>query len=432
MSYHRATLPPRAAAPPLRGEVRADVCVVGGGLAGLSAALRLAEAGAHVVLLEAREIGAGASGVSGGQIIPGFRHGAAELVRRFGRERARRLIDLTIEARDDTAARVRSRSIACDLRLTGHLTAAAFADDLPGLEAEVRALEALGLPGAALLGPRDLGAHVAGDRYHGGLFDRGGGHLHPLAYARGLADAAAAAGVTVHEGSPVRSVLPARPCAVESGRARVLADRVVLAVDAGAGALTVGGRRPFARAMMPVSSYSLATAPLGDLAAMLLPSDAAVSDTRFALDYYRRDADGRMLFSGGERYTLDAPADVAAFVRPHLARAFPALADAVVEHAWAGTVALTVTRYPAVGRDGPLWWAHGWSGHGVLLAQAGGRAVADSILGQSEAFDLLAALPGRAWPGGRALRRPLYTAGMLYHAARDRLRGSVPPRIEAA
>lgn len=425
MTYHQATAPPRAFAPSLRGETRADVCVIGAGLTGLTAATRLAERGARVVLLEAKSVGAGASGVSGGQIIPGLRHGAAELIRRFGVARARGLVDLTYAARTDMVARIGARAIACDLRLTGHLTAAAFDGDLPDLEHEASALATLGIAGVTPLDRAGLCAHVASDRYHGGLFDAAGGHVHPLAYARGLADAAVAAGVAFHEDTPALAVEPGPSARVAVPAGVVMADDVLLGCDAGIGRL----RPALGRRLMPVWSYSVATQPLGDLAALLLPSNAAVSDTRFALDYYRRSADGRLLFSGGERYTLAPLADIAGFVRPHLARAFPALAGVAIEHAWAGTVAVTTTRFPHVGRTGPLWWAGGYSGHGVLLAQAAGRAVADAMLGDRAAFDLLAALPTRAWPGGAMLRRPLYTAGMVYYAARDRLRGSPPPEV---
>ena len=426
-SYYSATANPRRPQPPLAGDVTADVCIIGGGLTGVSAALRLAEAGASVVLLEATSIGAGASGVSGGQMIPGFRHGAVELVRRFGADRARQLVALTHAARDRMAALVATHGIACDLRLTGHLSAASFAGDIADFEAEAATLERLGYGGQRVLSAAETLAYVDAD-YHGGFLDPDGGHVHPLNYVTGLADLAMAAGATLYENSAAVSVATGQPLVVTTATGRVRAKNVILACDARIGDLGVSGRRnPGAGRLMPVWSYTIATEPLGPRAAELLPTNAAVTDTRFALDYYRRSADDRLLFSGGERYVLTPLADVEAFVRPHLARAFPALATVRIDHSWAGMVAVTTSRYPQIGRDAGLWWAHGYSGHGVLLSQASGNAVADAIGGDTSSFDMLSPLPGGAWPGGTALRQPLYTAGMLWFSARDRLRRTPPP-----
>jgi gamma-glutamylputrescine oxidase len=327
-------------------------------------------------------------------------------------------------ARDRMAALVADRGIACDLRLTGHLSAASFVGDIADFAAEAEALDRLGIGGQRLLGADEVAAAVVGPAYHGGWLDPGGGHVQPLAFVRGLAAAAEAAGAVIHEASRALAVSPGAPCEVETAQGRVSADRVILACDARIGDLPTTGRRtPGARRLMPVWSYTVATAPLGARAAALIPGDVAVSDTRFALDYYRRSADDRLLFSGGERYVLAPLADIAGFVRPHLARAFPALAETQIDHEWAGIVAVTTSRFPQVGDDGRLFWAHGYSGHGVLLAQAAGDALAGAVLGERAACDLLALLPSRDWPGGAYLRQPLYTGGMLYFSARDRLRG---------
>jgi len=437
-TYLDATANPRAVAPPLRGSITADVCIIGGGLTGLSAALRLAERGARVVVLEAETIGAGASGRSGGQLIPGFRHGAVAMIARFGEAGARALIDLTYAARERMVATVAAHAIDCDLQLTGHLTAAAFAGDLPDLAAELTAMRRLGLGGQTMLDAVGVQQHVASTAYFGGLHDTAGGHVHPLNYVGGLAAAARAAGVAVYEHCPALAVdpgavVPGVGATVATADGQVDAVTVVIACDARVDGVTVCGRpTPGARRMMPVWSYSVATEPLGAQAAALLPTNAAVSDTRFALDYFRRSADNRLLFSGGERYTLAPLGDVAGFVRRQLARAFPALAAVGIDFAWPGTVAVTTSRFPHVGRDAGIYWAHGYSGHGMLLAQASGHAVADAIMGDCGAFDALAALPTRDWPGGATLRQPLYTAGMAYYGLRDRLRGTRPNRWLAA
>jgi gamma-glutamylputrescine oxidase len=423
-SYYAATANSRPATTPLAGDIRADVVIIGAGLTGLSAALRLAAAGVRVVVLEAATVGAGASGVSGGQMIPGFRHGAVELISRFGADRARALIALTMQARDAMAELVAANALACDLRLTGHLTAASFAGDLADFDAEAAALDRLGFTGHRVLSAAETRAHVDG-AYHGGFFDLAGGHVHPLNYVLGLAALAESHGAQIFENSAAELVGSG---GVTTASGRVIADQVILACDARIGEVAVAGRRtPGAARLMPVWSYLIATEPLGPRAAALLPTNAAVSDTRFALDYYRRSADDRLLFAGGERYVLTPIDDVIGFVRPRLARSFPALAGVRIDHGWAGIVAVTTSRFPQIGSEAGLSWAHGYSGHGVLLAQASGRALADAILGDRTALDLLAMLPSHDWPGGATLRQPLYTAGMLWFALRDHLRGLAAP-----
>lgn len=400
---------------------RTEVAIVGGGLTGLSAALALAARGVAAVVIEAKAVGHGASGVSGGQLIPGFRRSAPTLIRRFGAEEARALVCLTLAARDQLAARIADHGIDCDLRLTGHLTAARFAADLPEFYAEVAALDALGIGGVRVLGRDETAAHVPSARYLGGLLDTMGGHVDPAKLAQGLADHARRLGVAVIEQCPATRVVDD---AVETAQGRLAARHIVLAADAWIGSIATppAVRAAVHRALMPVWSYSVATAPLGALATALLPHDVAVSDTKFALDYYRRSARGRLLFSGGERYVLSELADIPRFVRPHLARVFPALKGVAIDHAWGGVVAVTTSRFPQVGRAGNVWWGHGYSGHGMLLAQATGAAIGAAIVGDAADFNRLARLPVRPWPGGRAFRRPIYTAGMLYGAARDRLR----------
>jgi gamma-glutamylputrescine oxidase len=416
-SYFAPTANPFASAPKLEGEYSADVCVIGGGFTGLSAALHAAERGYSVILLEAGRIGWGASGRNGGQMIPGLRKGAAELVRTFGKARARTIFDLALEARGVVLDRIAKHNIACDLRINGHLTAAAKPADLRWMEEEVAALaDVMDYPHARMLDRAQTRAELDSPLFHGALLDALGGHLHPLNYALGLADAARGASVKLFEQSRVISVESTNGVRIQTESGAVKARFAVLACDA-----LLGDLEPrLAARIMPVANYLVATAPLDDPAA-LIPNDLAVSDSRFVVNYFRRTADGRLLFGGGERYTPDPPADIVAFVRPHMERIFPQLKSVGIDHAWGGLVSITMTRLPHIGRSGNVFFAHGYSGQGVLMASLAGKLVAEAMAGTAERFDALASIAPPEFPGGATLRAPLHVLGMVWYALRDRL-----------
>ena len=415
-SYYVATAHDAAPQPTLEGEIEADLVVVGGGCTGLSAALHAAERGQSVVLLEGGRVGWGASGRNGGQIIPGLRKSAPALIQLYGLERAKALFALALEARALVLERIERHQIGCDLSLTGHLLGAIKPADLPDLEAEVRCLtDQMDYPHASFLTAKQARA-VVDTPYHGGLFDAQGGHLHPLNYTLGLARAALAAGVRIFEHSAATGLVQAGGVRVTTAQGAVTAHRAVLAGDA----LLHGLERRVNSRIMPVANYVVATEPLAQAQA-LIPGDAAVSDTRFVVNYYRRTLDGRILFGGGERYTPDAPADIAGFVRPHLEKTFPQLRGVKIAHAWGGLVSVTTSRLPHVGRQGEVYFAHGYSGMGVLLSTLGGKLLVEAMAGETERFDLFAGVEPAPFPGGVALRGPMHVLGMLWYALRDRL-----------
>ena len=417
-SYYAASANPFPAQPRLTGSESADVVVVGGGYAGLSAALHAAEAGMSVILLEARRIGWGASGRNGGQMIPGLRWGALELARRFGDDRARRLLGLANLAGERVRQRIVRHAIACDLR-QGHFHAAARPAHLDAMQRELAELvRLLDYQGAVIVPRGQVQDHVASSGYHGGLSDANGGHLHPLNYALGLALGALGAGVRVFEGSAVTAMDHSGPVVATTAGGQVTARHGVIACDA-----LIGGLEPaLERMTMPVANYNVATAPLGaDRAAALIPSGAAVADSRFVLNYFRLSADHRLIFGGGERYSPRPPASIELFVRPHLEQVFPQLQGIGIEYGWGGMVGVTLNRLPHFGRIGESFFAHGWSGHGVVLTTLAGELIAEAMRGTAERFDLFAALPARPFPGGALLRHPLYVLGMLWYALRDRL-----------
>ncbi|CAM5498022.1 Gamma-glutamylputrescine oxidoreductase [Mycolicibacterium aubagnense] len=416
-SYYAATASPAPQHAPRAGEVDADLVVVGGGCTGLSAALHAAERGLKVVLLEGGRVGWGASGRNGGQMIVGLRKGAVELVKLYGRERAKALFDLAFEAWGLVLDMIERHAIDCDLRKTGHLVCAVSDGDMAWFEQEVECLATvMDYPHASVLSASQSLEAVASP-YKGALFDALGGHMHPLNYTLGLARAAVAAGVTIHEASPALRIDRSRDIRVETATGAVRARHAVLAGDS----LLHGIDKRVESRIMPVGNYIVATEPLAD-AGEIIPGNAAVSDSRFVVNYYRLSADGRLLFGGGERYTPSPPADIEAFVRPHMEQTFPQLKGRRIDHAWGGLVSVTTSRFPHVGRDGEVYFAHGYSGKGVILSTLAGKLLAEAISGETSRFALFEGLNPMPFPGGAALRGPLYVLGMLWYAMRDRLK----------
>ncbi len=418
-TWYEASARTHPAWPPLDGDVRVDVCVVGGGYTGLSAALHLAERGYRTLLLEARRIGNGASGRNGGQLGSGHRRDQATLERELGAERARLLWTLAEEAKALVRSLIARHGIDCDLK-PGIAIAAHRPRHARALVREAEFLHRrYGYDAMEVLDRARMRAEVDTEDFHGGLLDRGAGHLHPLDYARGLAQACADAGVDIREGTPVTGLVPGAPCRVEAGPHTVSADAVVLACNGYLDALDtgIGGR------IMPINNFILATAPLGEeRARALIPNDVAVADTRFVVNYFRLSADGRLLFGGGETTSSRLLADPGPLVRRCMLRIFPQLADVPVDHVWGGTLAITRDRMPSIGRlPGELYYAQGYSGHGVALATLGGALVAEAIAGTLERFDVFARLPQPPFPGGRALRWPTLALALAYGALRDRL-----------
>ncbi len=416
-SYYAATAHPFALAPKLDGEVRVDVVVIGGGYTGLHAALNAAERGFSVVLLEAGRIGWGASGRNGGQIIPGWRKGANDLIARFGEERAKALFELALEARTLTLDRIAKHDIQCDLRVNGHLTLAAKARDLSWMHAEAETLASvMDYPHARVLSAQESREKVQSVNFHGGLLDERGGQLHPLNYALGLADAARAAGVQLHESSRVTRIEAREGIIAHTPHGAVRAKYGVLACDA----LLEGLEPRIAKRIMPVANYLIATSPLDDPQS-IIADHLAVSDSRFVVNYFRMSEDRRLIFGGGERYSPSPPNDIEAFVRQHMSRIFPQLRDVKIDYAWGGMVSITMSRLPHIGRMGDLFFAHGYSGQGVLLPALTGKVLVEAMAGTAERFDVLAGIAPSEFPGGAALRTPLYVLGMLWYALRDRL-----------
>ncbi|WP_027351265.1 NAD(P)/FAD-dependent oxidoreductase [Halotalea alkalilenta] len=414
----RVTLAPT---PVLEGFRRADVCVIGGGITGCSTALHLAERGLDVVLLEAQEIGHGASGRSGGQILTGLGTGIERVEGELGPDAARRIWEMSREAVALTERLIERHSIPCDYR-KGYVHAANRPRHVRHQRDWIeRMASRYDYHGLDWLDRDQLRAHVVTDAYLGGVFDHDAGHLHPLDYTLGLARAAQRAGASLHTGNRVAEI-----DAGEGGRLRVSGRRGIVEAEFVVQATNAyfSGLVPELDAkLMPVDNYIVATAPLSEAqVAASLPSDAAVSDARFVLDYYRLCADRRLLFGGQVSYTGRQPFALDLRIKRRIKRLFPALAGLDIDYRSGGKVAITLDRAPHFGRHGDkLYFAQGYSGHGMALAGLAGQLIGEAIAGQAERFDLFARLEHRDFPGGRRLRTPLLALATTFYKLRDLL-----------
>lgn len=419
-SYYAATAHDAPARPPLDGDVSCDVCVIGAGYTGLSTALHLAKKGRRVVVIEAERVGWGASGRNGGQLHSGQRRDQETLEAWFGDARAHALFELAEEAKRTVKSLIATHAIDCDWR-DGLIHAVHKKSWLHAANAEAEHLMArYGWEGATFLDAEALARAIGTDVYHGGWRDGTAGHLHPLNYALGLARACEEAGVRICEGT--------RATAIESdggGHRRVVTPTGAIAspdVVIAANGYLDGLERDVDAHVMPIRNYVLATEPLGHRASRLIPFREAVADSRFVVHYWRISADGRMIFGGGETYGRSDPADLKGFVRAHMLKVYPDLADVAIDYAWGGTLAVTMNRMPYFRRLRPgVYTASGYSGHGVAIATFAGKLLAEAIEGDTSRFDLMASIPAKTFPGGRWLRHPTLVLAMSWFALRDRL-----------
>jgi gamma-glutamylputrescine oxidase len=420
-SYYAASSPAASAFPrdPLRGAHTADVGVVGGGIAGCSAALHLAQRGYRVALIEGRHVGFGASGRSGGQTIFGLATSQRALAAQVGAGDARRLFDLSIEGLDLLQALISEHSIDCDYR-PNHVHLAVKRRHLQELDEWLHELrDDYGYRSASLLDRDALRAHVGSERYLGGLIDTRSGHLHPLKFTQGLARAAEAAGVRIFENTPALRYEDDGEVRLYSADGVLRCRHLVLCGGAYLGAVAPR----IARRILGVGTYIVATERLGaERARSLLPSNAAVADINWILDYFRRSADDRLLFGGRVSYSGLQPPRLAESMRGRLVRIFPDLQGVKIDYAWGGFLDITMSRAPNFGRLAPnVFYLQGFSGHGMVLTALGGKLVAEAVAGTAERFDVFARIPHRDFPGGALLRRPSLVLAMLYYRIRDLL-----------
>ncbi len=417
-SYYAATAHAAPRAPVLEDSINCDVCVIGGGITGCATALTLAEKGYSIVLLEAKRIGWGASGRSGAQVISGFARDIDAIENLVGQAHARRLWDLSRDAVGLVQSLIKQHAIDCDWR-PGQLHVALKARQQRELKAYHALLASRYDTSLDYLEGAALRAQVNSARYCAGLFDREAGHLHPLNYTLGLAAAADRAGVRIYEDSAVTQYTSGVAPRFVTARGEVRAKFGVFAGNAYLGRLVP----ELDRKIMPVGTYIVATQPLDPArAAAILPTNAAVTDMNFVLDYFRLSIERRLLFGGRVSYSTIPPANLKATMRARLRKVFPQLQDVPVDYAWGGYVDISFNRAPHFGRLGAnLYFAQGFSGHGMALTSLAGQLIAEAIAGDAERFDVFARIPHRDFPGGRLFRVPALLLGTFYYRLRDLL-----------
>ncbi len=418
-SWYAATATAPAHYPQAAGALSCDVCIIGAGFTGLSAALHLAEKGYDVILLDAHRVGFGASGRNGGQVGTGQRLDQDALEKMVGEARARDLWNLALESVQLVRDLIKAHDMDC-----GFVDGVIHADHrqrfVPESHAYAKRLQTkYNYNKIRALDRDEMRDLVGSSAYFGGLLDMGSGHTHPLKLAFGLARAATKAGARIFEKSRVTDLVEAEPTTVRTEIANISARHVVLACNGYLGSLN--GK--VAARVMPINNFIAATEPMSKAdAEALIRNNYAVADSKFVINYFRLSEDRRMLFGGGESYGFRFPRDIAALVRKPMTQIYPQLKDARIDYAWGGTLGITLNRMPHFARlRGNIISASGYSGHGVALATLGGKLAAQAIAGQAEKFDMMADVPTPRFPGGVAMRWPLLVLAMVWFSLRDKL-----------
>lgn len=357
------------------GGGRVDVVIVGGGIMGLSTALHAARSGMSVQVLEAGDIGRGASGLNGGQVIPGLKYDPAWLLAHFGPERGEALIDFAASTADAVFELIRDEKLAVPFVRNGWIQAAHTEAALKAAANRDRQWRARGAD-VELLTEAEIAAMTGARGYLGGWLDRRAGVIDPLAYTSELARVAVAAGVGIAERQKVVKLVNAGGVwrvSTESGT-ELQAKAVVLATNAYTDGLIPG----LAETIVPLHSFQIATAPLPPkLAATILPEGQAVSDSRRILVYYRKSADGRLVLGGRGRMALPTSASDWAHLERALRRLYPGLSNVAIEKRWFGRVAMTPDHLPHIHEpEQGLVAVVGCQGRGVGLMTALGERIA--------------------------------------------------------
>ncbi len=375
---------------------RVDVAVIGSGLTGLSAARTLAKRGARVVVLEAETIGWGASSRNGGMVLTGLKLPMQTIIKRYGRELAKRLFQCSLDSIDTVEQIVREENIDCGFARTGHLLAANKPKHFDALKDEVEFMAKEFSHTVRLVPPGDMQSEIGSKAFHGALVDEASAGLNPAQFVAGLARAAENAGATLHararvikigrpstagleEHSPLRSGRRSKRFVVETERGTSEAESVLVATSGYTGKAT----KSLQKKIIPIGSYIIATEKLpDDLARELSPKNRMIFDYKHYLNYFRL-WDGRMIFGGRAAFFPETENTItrsAEILRREMVTVYPQLRDAKVEYAWGGTLDFAFDMMTHVGEEAGLFYALGYAGHGVAMGTYLGKTVAEAML----------------------------------------------------
>jgi glycine/D-amino acid oxidase-like deaminating enzyme len=416
-SYYAATINDPCDFSPLKGAQNADVCVIGAGFTGISTALHLAERGYNVHVVEANNVGWGASGRNGGQMIGGI-SGEQRIVKNGGKDIAKMVWDMRWAGHDIIRERVNTYDIQCDLKF-GYLDVAIKDRHVRALEKDVKELEKYDFPHEyRMLSREETQATIGTNAYIGALMNMGNGHVHPLNLCIGEARAAVSQGATVYEQSPVQRIDRSGKPKVITEHGSVSADFVVIAGNA-----YHYLERKLRGIMFPVNSFIIASEPLSnEQVSSINPNDLAVCDPNYILEYFRLSADKRLLFGGRYNYFGDDPEVIKQNLVPRMLKIYPQLSKLKFDYAWGGAIGVPVNRVPQIGRLSPnIFYAQGYSGHGVNVTHVTGQILADAIAGTFERFDLFAKIKPVFIPGASTFGNQMVALGMLYYKIKDRI-----------
>ncbi|SBS39423.1 Gamma-glutamylputrescine oxidoreductase [Marinomonas spartinae] len=417
-SYYANTANQSIRFPSLKGDHETDVCIIGGGYTGLSAALHLSEKGYRVTLLEAHRVGSGASGRNGGQLCQGHNMGHAELSKKVGKQHADLLWEMSVESVELVKHLIQQHQIDCDLK-AGVLHVAAKNSHVEDIQQAVDyKRNTLGYQKVQYLTKQDVSEALGTPHFHGGELYEDGAHIHPYNFALGLAKAAHENGVQLFEQSEVIHYQSGEQPRVKTPKGTVKANYLLFACNGYLDKL----HPQAAKKIMPINNFILATEPLPEaIYNKINPKDYAIADSKFVVNYFRLSADKRLLWGGGENYRSRFPKDIASFVKKHMLEVYPELAHTKIDFSWGGTLAITLNRMPYFAhQEKNVFIAQGYSGHGVALATLAGKLMAEAVSGTAERFNVFSNVPCANFPGGTLLRWPGLVAGMLYYSLRDR------------
>ena len=421
ISFYRSSVEDLNSQDQLSSDIDVDICVIGGGLTGISSAINLSKKGYSVILCEARKIGWGASGRNGGQLGIGMRKDQFTIEKKLGLKHAKELWSLGLEAVEDVKNLIKENEIDCHL-VNGVMSTACFEKDIDEYKFEIEHMaKNYDFEGYQFFNKEKIREEINSKMYLAGLLNSGSYHLNPLKLTLGLAKVAQKNKVKIFENTPIEKIREEGDrVQVMSKKGLIRANQVVVACNGYLDSILGSKKNKF----MPINNYVVATEPLGEKRArQIIKNNYAVCDTRFIIDYYRFSEDWRMIFGGGETFTSNFVKNATSFVSKRMIKVFPQLQNVKIDYSWGGTLAITVNRLPHFGTlmNNKVSYAFGYSGHGLALSVLAGKLIGENIHGDHERFKFFSDINHMSIPLGSIFRRPIYSSAILYYKIRDYL-----------